>query len=707
MQPHKGPVTNSSLEGADPRVPIGTGYKIRRIWLYSRDGTLDVCDVDHYELIHVQVKQRVANGSICGPGGPGSVRYPRQEKKMIRFSLVIAMSIAFIAFIGVPKVGAQDTLMVFQPGDFTPYVNTPVVSPDGSFVTFRNGPGYCDSCYRIGVARTPLLPYTQGETLQWAVLARLPSGQAGPVALNVGVQNGNGGEDVALSPRNQLQITSASFQWVTAGPGVAGIPRSDSFFYIFREQSAPTTRLEVSEIIFGTPTAVAAYIAGDRDSDGILDATDNCPQTANTDQADTDSDGIGDACDTAPTCTGIAPPSGMVSWWAADGDAEDRQDGNDGVLVNGATYGGGKVDQAFSFDGLNDYIQVGPKANLVMSRHMSVDAWINPTGPGSGGSAGGIIVNKEGEYEIARFADGTVRWAFKMSTSPGWNWVNTGFVAPLNTWTHITVVYDNGRITTYGNGSPVHVFNPSPNPAPLGDHHPAEDDFRIGGRQLPGDNAQNFQGLIDEVEVFNRALTRQEAAALYAAGSSGKCKDADGDGVSDAMDNCPSVINPDQLDTDDDGAGDACDADDDGDGIDDGADNCSLVSNADQTDTDIDGMGNVCDPDDDNDGVDDGSDNCPLVVNTDQLDTDNDGQGNNCDADDDGDGIDDGPDNCDLTPNPNQADFDLDGIGDACDAQTGPPRNKDQCKNDGWMRFDVPRRFKNQGDCIQFVNTGK
>jgi len=37
----------------------------------------------------------------------------------------------------------------------------------------------------------------------------------------------------------------------------------------------------------------------------------------------------------------------------------------------------------------------------------------------------------------------------------------------------------------------------------------------------------------------------------------------------------------------------------------------------------------------------------------------------------------------------------------------GPPTTKDQCKKDGWKTFNVPRTFKNQGDCIQFVNTGK
>jgi len=37
----------------------------------------------------------------------------------------------------------------------------------------------------------------------------------------------------------------------------------------------------------------------------------------------------------------------------------------------------------------------------------------------------------------------------------------------------------------------------------------------------------------------------------------------------------------------------------------------------------------------------------------------------------------------------------------------GPPTSKDQCKNGGWQTFNTPRRFKNQGDCVQFVNTGK
>lgn len=112
--------------------------------------------------------------------------------------------------------------------------------------------------------------------------------------------------------------------------------------------------------------------------------------------------------------------------------------------------------------------------------------------------------------------------------------------------------------------------------------------------------------------------------------------DTDKDGIVDKRDNCPSVSNPDQLDTDFDGKGDVCDADDDGDGCGDAEDqhpnqgsvkvgeytsvDCNPrsgpVFGSEGADSDGDGIPNCKDTDDDNDGIPDDADPCPTKAGT-------------------------------------------------------------------------------------------
>jgi hypothetical protein len=192
--------------------------------------------------------------------------------------------------------------------------------------------------------------------------------------------------------------------------------------------------------------------------------------------------------------------------------------------------------------------------------------------------------------------------------------------------------------------------------------------------------------------------------------------DSDGDGIINAIDNCPFNANPDQMDTDGDGIGDVCDeeiTDNDSDGFGSDVDcddndpeiNPGAVENpTDGVDNDCDGEvdeeavdcltnadcpagficdGGICVPESsgdlDGDGVLDGDDNCPENANPGQQDQDGDGLGDACDDDIDGDDVPNGADNCPDNFNPDQTDSNGDGIGDACEEE---PTDND---SDGFM----------------------
>lgn len=220
------------------------------------------------------------------------------------------------------------------------------------------------------------------------------------------------------------------------------------------------------------------------------------------------------------TC--LSPPSGMVSWWPGDGDASDIADGNDGTL-HGATFAAGLVDQAFSFDGVDDYVEVPDADNLDITNELTIDAWFYNTGTISMRWQRIIHKNYRQNYEIwiensgrllqFRIGDGTVTNIATLSS---------GTEIQFDTWYHVAAVYDGSSMKLYLNGDLSSSMNTSITALGI-----TTDPVIIGnvGTDIPAFNHNRpFNGLIDEVEIFNRALSQSEIQAIYNAGSAGKCK---------------------------------------------------------------------------------------------------------------------------------------------------------------------------------------
>lgn len=217
------------------------------------------------------------------------------------------------------------------------------------------------------------------------------------------------------------------------------------------------------------------------------------------------------------------PPSGMVSWWKAENNAEDSIGINNGTLINGATFTTGMVGQAFSFDGWDDYVTVPDSPSLDVTTQFTLDAWVYPKGD-LGGYPEDAIISKVGGlggnngYQLGLTPDGANWKVYCIFNADGEGWpanIVVGGTVINNAWHHITCSYDNNDLKIYVNGiiagtkdvGAKSVVNSSST-------------LRISGDD---NNHAYFHGYIDEAEVFNRALTDEEIQGIYNARSAGKC----------------------------------------------------------------------------------------------------------------------------------------------------------------------------------------
>jgi hypothetical protein len=215
----------------------------------------------------------------------------------------------------------------------------------------------------------------------------------------------------------------------------------------------------------------------------------------------------------------VAPPSGIVAWWQAENDARDALGAHDGTLQGGAAFVDGKVGRAFSFDGTTQYVSVPQSAALQPRTGITLEGWVYAKGFPSGyaGIAGTWDDNTGANRTYLFWVLGQT---MEFIVSPdGGSYQRVTDVAPFPTdqWVYVAATYDGTTMRLYRDGVEV-ASVASPGQIAVNDKA-----FLIG-RTEGGSVGPNFwKGSIDELSVYDHALTAPELAAIHAAGSAGKC----------------------------------------------------------------------------------------------------------------------------------------------------------------------------------------
>jgi hypothetical protein len=232
----------------------------------------------------------------------------------------------------------------------------------------------------------------------------------------------------------------------------------------------------------------------------------------------------------------VAPPSGLVSWWPGDGNANDIIDANAGTLQNGAGFAPGKVGQAFSFDGVDDYVNIpdSPPLDSIAST-ITVDLWINPEIPPSG--AGWAFARRdpfvsEG-FSVSITSDGRLEIIVRTTTSPtvsGSVFKSGPGVITFGQFQHIAAIANTGTglVKGFVNGQSVALSNTF-GPSTLSGSLFNVNNLFIGRRQSSATSegaggGAHYKGLIDEVGIYSVELSQAQIQSIFNAGSSGKCK---------------------------------------------------------------------------------------------------------------------------------------------------------------------------------------
>lgn len=220
----------------------------------------------------------------------------------------------------------------------------------------------------------------------------------------------------------------------------------------------------------------------------------------------------------SPELSCIEPPAGMIGWWPGDGNANDIQGSSPGSINGEVLFTSGKVDDAFSFTG-NGHVATSLNSITGGTGSGTMDFWIKiPTAPTSAQHVVGIA-------NLMRFLTtpfGELAVVVTVNTNNGPLALTTGTPFPADEeFHHVAFVYDSsiGKGILYLDG--IEVDQTAPVDPGTKIVSSGQGGLTIGNLFSGG---QAFVGSIDEIEIYNLALTQNEIQSIFNAGDAGKCK---------------------------------------------------------------------------------------------------------------------------------------------------------------------------------------
>lgn len=230
----------------------------------------------------------------------------------------------------------------------------------------------------------------------------------------------------------------------------------------------------------------------------------------------------------------VTPPSGLESWWSLDESSGTTAldlsgNGFSATHHNGPTPVVGKVSGGLDFDGSDDFLLSG---DIDLPPTFSIDWWqktdtltlvptdytaMNVVAKDDGGGSRSYFVGVENNGSIV---------ASIRNTGGSFTQYRTDPVLSNGSFEFIVVTYDSSRGSEHRfqfflNGNPVSGSS-------LGGYDaggtPENNNVPVTLGIFSDQSTNQFDGVLDEVEIFNRAITNAEIQAIYNAGSAGKCK---------------------------------------------------------------------------------------------------------------------------------------------------------------------------------------